>query len=209
MTNPVLNARAADTPTADALRYRFLAVLPAIERHGRVYFRHIRCAHQLQDALAEMIALAWRWFVRLVEQGKDVLAFRTVLAAYCARHVRSGRKLCGQEASKDALSPLAQTRRGFLVQTLPAQDSGTAENPALDALIDNTQTPVPDQVSFRLDFPAWLATLGARDRRIALEIMQGEPTMELAPRHGLSPARISQLRRELCASWRRYTGETA
>src|SRR5262249_3506001 len=110
---------------------------------------------------------------------------------------------------KDVLSPLAQTRRGFLVQSLPAHDTGVEGNQALDALRDNTQTPPDEQAAFRIDFPSWLGTLGDRNRAIALEMMRGEPTMALAPRHGLSPARISQLRRELCASWRRFNGETA
>ena len=33
-----------------------------------------------------------------------------------------------------------------------------------DALAMNTVSPVPDQVSFRLDFPAWLATHAERNR---------------------------------------------
>ena len=80
MTNPVPDACVADTPTSDVLHRRFLAVLPTIERHGHVYFRHLRCWHRLEEAVAEVVAVAWRWFVRLAEQGKDVLAFRTVLA---------------------------------------------------------------------------------------------------------------------------------
>jgi hypothetical protein len=198
-----------DDPIA-RLQSRFLAaVLPRLARHAEVYFRHVRCPGRRADAVAEAVALAWKWFLRLTAHGKDVGDFVSTLAGYAARHVRVGRRLCGLEASKDVLSPLAQTRRGFLVQSLPAHDSGTAENPALDALIDNTQTPPDEQAAFRIDFPAWLDTLGERNRTIAVEMMVGEPTMELAPRHGLSPARISQLRRELCASWRRYTGETA
>jgi hypothetical protein len=209
VTTPVPDARAADTQTADALQARFLALLPRLERHARILFRHLRCPGRRADAVAEAIALAWKWYLRLCARGKDVARFVSVLAAFAARPVRIGRRLCGTEPSKDVLSPRAQTRRGFVVQALPAHDSGTAENPALDALIDNTQTPPDEQAAFRIDFPAWLGTLGDRNRAIALEMMVGESTMALAPRHGLSPARISQLRRELCSSWRRFCGEGA
>ncbi len=82
-----------------------------------------------------MVALCWKWFLRLVEQVKDTADFPTTLAAYAARAVRSGRRLCGQEKSKDGLSPLAQQRRHFSVQSLPAYETGTEDNATIDALI--------------------------------------------------------------------------
>jgi hypothetical protein len=74
----VTTATSAPPACLDALHHAFLAILPAIERHGRVYFRHLRCLHRLEEALAEMTALAWRWFLRLVQQGKDPADFPTV-----------------------------------------------------------------------------------------------------------------------------------
>src|SRR5262249_6708246 len=48
----------------------FLAeVLPRIETHAEVSFRGLRCHHQKEEFLAEMVALAWRWFLRLIEKG--------------------------------------------------------------------------------------------------------------------------------------------
>ena len=76
-----------------------------------------------------------------------------------------------------------------------------------DALIENTQTPVPDQVSFRCDFPRWLSRLDERKQQMAEELMVGEPTQEVARRHGVSPARISQLRREYQQDWRTFCDE--
>ena len=46
--------------------------------------------------MAETIALSWKWFVRLAERGKDVGQFVTVLAAFAARAVKSGRRPVGQ-----------------------------------------------------------------------------------------------------------------
>jgi hypothetical protein len=153
-----------------------------------------------------MVALSWRWFVQLAEQGKDATHFPSVLATFAARAVYNGRRLAGMSKAKDALSPVAQRRHGFAVGRLP--DFSTLNgNPLSEALHDNTQSPVIDQVAFRFDFPAWLATLGARNRNIAQDMAQGHRTGELAETYGLSPARVSQLRRQFYLGWQSFCGE--
>ena len=69
------------------------------------------------------------------------------------------------------------------------------------------KSPVPDQVAFRLDFPAWLLSLSQRDRRVVEDLLLGERTLDVARRHGLSPGRVSQLRREFLDGWRAFCGE--
>ncbi len=170
-----------------------LAILPRIERHGRVYFRHVKNSSLKEEFIAEMVALAWKWTSRLAQQGKDVMRFPSAIATFAAKAVRSGRRLCGQETGKDVLSPLAQQRHEFAVQSLPDFSTLTG-NPLEDALIDNTVTPVDEQVAFRLDFPQWLSTYSDRDRRIALEMMVGERTLDVSEKYALSPGRISQMR---------------
>ncbi len=68
-------------------------------------------------------------------------------------------------------------------------------------------TPPDEQAAFRIDFPAWLSTRTERDRRIINDMVVGERTQHLARRFGISPARISQLRREYHDDWRRFTDE--
>ena len=68
---------------------------------------------------AELRGLAWKWYVRLVRRGKDVLAFVSALATYAARAVNSGRRVCGHERKREALSPVAQRLHGFAVGKLP------------------------------------------------------------------------------------------
>src|SRR5262245_28649398 len=58
----------------------FLAILPRIEAHGNVYFRHLKCSHRKEEALAEMRALSWKWFIRLLQRGKDPSEFVSALA---------------------------------------------------------------------------------------------------------------------------------
>jgi hypothetical protein len=66
---------------------------------------------------------------------------------------------------------------------------------------------VPDQVSFRLDFPAWLQTRTDRDRRMVEDLLAGECTGDVAARYGLTAGRVSQLRREFHDDWERFHGE--
>ena len=84
-----------------------------------------------------MLGLCWKWWLRLIDRGKNPAKFVSVLASFAARAVRSGRRVCGQERAKDALSTVAQQRHSFTVSSLP-QISTLNPNPLSDALIDNT-----------------------------------------------------------------------
>ncbi len=188
------------------LHRRFLSILDKIVRHARVYFRHVKCWHTKEDRIQETVDLAWHWFQRLADRGKDARQFPTVLASYAAKAVKSGRRLCGQLKSKDVLSELAQQRHNFYVGKLP-DFSTESTNPLMEALTDNTQTPVDDQVAFRIDFPAWLQTLTPRERRILKAMMHNERTKDLSQQFELSQGRISQMRRQFKEDWNRFTGE--
>ena len=67
--------------------------------------------------------------------------------------------------------------------------------------------PVPDIVSFRVDFADWLKNLGRRDRRITERLSLSHRTQDVARRFKISEARVSQLRGELAASWRKFVGD--
>lgn len=187
MTTP--NGAACPAATGEALQAAFLRLLPIVQTHARIAFRHLRCSARRDDAVAETVALAWRWHLQLAARGKDVL------------------------------SSLAQLRHGFAVETLACSPSGhhgelysrPHGQDRLDAfeerLRNNTVTPPPDAAAFRIDFPRWLAGLGRRNRRIAEAMALGENTQELGRRFQLSPGRISQLRREFHLAWQRFHGE--
>jgi hypothetical protein len=165
------------------------------------------------------VALAWQWFVRLRQQGKDPGEFLMAFTTLLARAVNSGRRLAGMAKAKDVLNLGTQRRHGFRVEPLPSAPRRSHESlyatvhgqELLDTyeerLRDNTQTPVPEQVVFRIDWPAWLATLTARERRMIRAMAQNERTLDLSRQFELSPARISQLRREFHDGWTRFCGE--
>jgi hypothetical protein len=194
------------TAAIDPLQARFLTILPRIQAHAQIYFRHVACRARRADCIAETVALSWRWFVGLAQKGKDATQFATVLASYAARAVRSGRRVCGQERAQDAMSSVAQQRHGFAVGKLPDMAMASA-NPLAEALADNTKTPPPDAAAFRVDFPAWTGTYSRRRRRMIHDLARGERTMDVARRFRLSPGRVSQLRRAFEEDWTTFCGE--
>ena len=151
-------ASATPITSTDDLHRAFLRIAPRIELHGRVWFRGLKCLDTRQDCICEMLALAWRWFLRLIAQGKDPLQFPSALADFAARAVKAGRRLCGKHKGKDVLNPLAQRRHDFVVELLPVSTCRSHESrysvplgqrtqDAIEArLHDNVQTPVPEQV---------------------------------------------------------------
>jgi hypothetical protein len=191
--------------SVDALHKSFLRILPNLERYGRAVFRHLpEC--KKQEALQEMRSLAWRRYLRLAEVGKDASAFLGKFLALVARSVRSGRYFCGQESPEDAMSWLAQQRHAFRVESLPSTSS-LLGNVWDEALHENSQSEIPDQVVFRIDFPQWRSTLPSRDRRLVDQLMVGELPSRVARRLGLCPGRVTQLRQGLCRDWLRFEGE--
>jgi hypothetical protein len=190
------------------LHATFLTILPRIITHGEIYFRFLSCPIAREDAIAEMVAVAWKWHVRLAQRGKDVSEFASALASYAARAVNSGRRLTGMEKPKDVLSNRAQREHGFAIEKL-ADYRTLSRTPFAEALWDNTQTPIPEQAAFRIDFPAWRLTRTERDRRVVDDLMLGERTRDVANRYGLSPSRISQLRCDFYHDWAQFTADPA
>jgi hypothetical protein len=202
-----------------AVQEHFLVVLPRIEHYARQMFRSIRGEERKEELIQEVRALAWKEFQQAIERGKDPTAYVSQIALYAAKHARSGRGVATRQRSKEVLSQFAQRRRGFCVESLPictrqSVDALYADphgqdrvNEVEERLRDNTQTAVPEQVAFRLDFPAWLSSRTERDRRLIHDLGLSHRTKDLARKYGTTPGRISQLRREYCADWARFAGD--
>jgi hypothetical protein len=54
---------------------------------------------------------------------------------------------------------------------------------------------------FKIDFADWLKRLKRSKRQVALRLIAGDTTSEVAGHFRLSLARVSQLRRELQTDW--------
>jgi DNA-binding NarL/FixJ family response regulator len=94
-----------------------------------------------------------------------------------------------------------QTR---VIQVIVAAYRMIATNPHLNP--PNRRTSVPDQAHVRIEFPRWLEAQTNRNRQIAETLALGHSTGEVARKLNLSPARVSQIGRELYDSWKELTG---
>jgi hypothetical protein len=180
-------------------------MLPKIVQHAKVSFRSLDHAAK-DDAVAEVVANAYVVFVRLVKQNKAELAYASVLARYGVARFCAGRRTGNRLNARDVLSKYAEQRKRIKVSSLDRYDD--EEEQWFEAKVQDTRSsPVPDAVSFRLDFAAWLRRLSRRNRRIAKSLMIGNRTRDVSRQFKVSEDRIAQLRRELAKSWAVFRGE--
>ena len=71
---------------------QFLAMLPQIRRQASIAFCH-RGAEARDELIQEVIANAYRAWVRLVKRERAEMAFPTPLAQFAIRQVRAGRRV--------------------------------------------------------------------------------------------------------------------
>jgi DNA-directed RNA polymerase specialized sigma24 family protein len=184
----------------------FLEMLPAIKNYARRAFRD-RDPEAREDAVQEVLANAAVAFARLAELDKIDLAYPQVLARYAIAQYHDGRRVGSRLRIGDVMSPYAKRKKGFRVESLDRFDKESGE--WLEAVVEDTHTPVPEQVAFRIDFPTWLQSQTKRNRRIATALALGHGTGEVARRFNVSAGRVSQLRREFCQSWKEFHDEPA
>jgi transposase len=185
---------------------QFLEMLPLVQRLAAVAFRDFR-AEARQEAIAEVVAHAFAMYVALVKRGRENLAYAPALAGFGIRRVRVGRQAASRLNIKDVSSTHCQLNKGVKVKPLDRYD--TKEGQWIEAVVEDSRTPPPDQAAFRIDFPAWLDTLDCRRLRIALTLATGERPSEVAEQFGVSRGKVSQWRAEFRSRWAKSHGEEA
>lgn len=190
--------------SAPAWHIKFMSLLPAIVAHARLSFKNLR-PEAREEAIQAVVCNACAATARLAEVGKLDLAYAAPLARFGVAQVRAGRMTGGRLNCRDVMSRCCLVSKGILVERLDQYD---AEEQCWQEILvpDRTCSPA-DLAATRVDFPAWLRTLSHRNRRIARFLSLGHSTGDASRKFGLSPARISQLRQELKASWEEFTGE--
>lgn len=179
---------AADTHAA-----RFAAAAEELTRMAAAQFRHLG-RDDRDEAVQNTLALAWKSFRSLARQGRaDEPGILKSVLWYSIRQTKAGRTVCYSGKAKEGYAGefLGRGRVRFVGDTL---DQFVADG-----------TPVPDRVAFRLDVPAFLATLTARQRGMAADLMGGMTTTECAARHGVTPGAVSQFRTRFRDLFEAYT----
>jgi peptide subunit release factor 1 (eRF1) len=187
---------------------RFLDMLPRIRSQARLAFRRLRPEHK-DELVQEVVVNAYSAFVRLIHRGKADVAFATPLANYAIRQVIAGRRIADKSSLRDVMSPQAHSANGIVVKRLDVFDEEQCQ--WRQVLVEDRSATPAEIAAARIDVAAWLRSLSPRNRRIAKTLATSETTTDVARRFNLSRPRVSQLRKELKASWEKLheRGSTA
>lgn len=183
----------------------FLEILPTIERQLKFAFRDLN-EDARDEAVQEGIVNCCLAYERLVRLGRINVAYPCALARFAVLRIRAGRSVGCRANVRDPLSRYSQLQQGHKVEQF--EQIIRQHGDWIGALVDQRQTPVPEQAAFRVDVPRWLSGLAARSRKIARELAMGWSPGELCAKYRLSASRISQIRQELHRSWQTFHGST-
>jgi hypothetical protein len=179
-------------------------MLPAIETHAKIAFRHLG-AEAREEAIQETVCNACCAYARLVELNKTDLAYPSALARFGVAQVKDGRKVGGKLNCRDVSSDYCQQKKSLLVERLDRFDC--EEDAWEEILVEDRHAGPAETAMTRIDFSTWLQLLPRRLRKIAMFLANGETTKTAARKFGVSPGRISQIRKELFLAWHRFQGE--
>lgn len=189
------------TSTPACWQAAFLSLLPEIRRRLRWAFRDLH-SEEREEAVQEGICNCCLAFSRLCQLGRPEAATARSLCQFAAAHYRVGRRVGARMNARDVTSAYCQYKKGVRVQS-PDQlrQSGSAWE---EMLVEDRSVTPADLAASRIDYSAWLKTLDRFRRRIAETLATGETTKRSARLFRISPARISQIRRELMDAWNRF-----
>jgi hypothetical protein len=187
-----------DLSDPKAIEAHFLAALPRIEKHAKTKFRGMT-PEALDDAIQKVRGLAWKYYLREVERGKNPDDYISVIADFSVRHVKGGRDVTGIERMQDVLSHRGQKQRGYKVQSFPEHD--TSPDESVEALKNWRETPPDDAAAFHHDFPLFVKALPQKQADVVLDAALGDTTTELSEKHKISQSRVSQIRTQAREKW--------
>jgi len=201
----IANAKKMRQAAVCACTTKFLSLLPQIQDQARFAFRH-EGAEQREELIAEVIANCWAAFVRLVDRGLIEVAQATPLAQFAIKQVRDGRRVGAKLCVNDVSSGYAQRMKCFRVERLDRFDE--EEGTWREVLLEDRHAGPSETAAARIDIADWFDSLPKHKRRVAEILATSETTKTAARKFGVSPGRISQTRRELESSWRKFQGDS-
>jgi hypothetical protein len=181
-------------------QFDFLRMLPSIRRILHYRFRNLNDEVR-EEALQEAECNSCVAYARLVSRGRADRACPTSLARYAAVQYWSGRRVGTALNINDVCSAYCQRRKVVRVRPLARfNDVGGWR----EMLLEDRRASPADLAASRIDFAAFMASLGQRTRRIAELLAIGETTNRVAELLGVTAGRISQIRRQLKAAWESF-----
>lgn len=157
-------------------------VLPVVQKLAQQRFAR---RPDRDERTVDAVSLSWE-----ASQDAPPQATPATIAYYAVRRADCGRQFAESIRSIDGPA---------------SRDCEKPERVEYDTMRVIARSGDPAEIAaFRLDFAAWLATLSDRQRTLVVELASGERPRTAAIRFGCTPARVSQLRRELCEDWQEF-----
>jgi hypothetical protein len=155
-------------------------------------------ADNFDDAVQELIAIAFDIYQKSVRKGKQV--FYTPIKDFAIKKYKDGRRFLGSSTT-DLLAERTRILKRSDVCSLTLFD---VREGSLHFMIDKWNN-VSRTVQFKIDFfETWLQQQTERDRAIIIDLAMGETTGDVARKHGVSDGLISQYRKRYKASWNAF-----
>jgi hypothetical protein len=183
---------------------RFLLLVPSLRRAANFRVRNLSHDRR-QEVVDDIIGVCFAFYARLVARGQEERAYCTALVRFAAARLRQGRQIGCPVSIRDISNRYCREKRGLQLERLDLFDG--AEGTWQEVLITDRRATPADLAASRIDFGAWLATMSPLRRQLAQFLSIGESTRAAARRFAVSPARVSQLRREFQKSWNAFHGE--
>ena len=181
-----------------------LPMLPSIRRYARNACRHHN-PDVREEFVQAVVCNVCSAVARLAELGKLDLCYPSVLARFGIAQVKDGRMTGGHLNCKDISSRYCQRLKGVVVERLDHFDE--EDNAWAETIVEDKTAGPFDIVRTKLDVADFFDRLPRRTRRIAQFLSLGNRTADAARKFGVSQGRVSQLRRELAASWKTFTDD--
>jgi hypothetical protein len=182
-------------------------LLPAVTAFAKRRLRRWE-PWQREDALAEILGLAWVEFTRMIRRGRDPLAAPHWLARMVFESYAQGCRVTGDESGRDVMSDRVRWSGRTNCRSLSAP--GVEGSVAVDGYLHaGCRSPIPKRVALRLDYNAWQRTLKPRYQVALDSYAEGYSTREVASRVSMRMDSLNKIRASLAAEWQRYNAEPA
>ena len=157
-----------------------------------------------EELVQDTIATAAEMLQSLEKAGRKIPA-RSV-AFYSIQRAKSGRRAY-QSGASDPLSPVFRTRNTSAIVPIdaPISSAGEGSRTMQDFIASGIEDPSETALR-RIDWESFLGTLASRERQILSCIADGWRNMDIAKRFNVTPARITQLKREIASRIKQFMG---
>ena len=199
MTTPASESDPSPATAGDV----FMSVMPAIAARAHRRFAYLPPADR-EDAVAEAIAAGYVMCCSLVRRGRGEHVRTVGFTANAVRAAAGGRRVGSSQAACDVLSALGRRRHGRSIGSLEAGVDGDEDAAGWrhEALADGDAEEPGEIVRRNHDYPFMLSTSQVSEKaqmtfRFLAETHGSGRQADLAADLMVSPARITQLKREL------------